>query len=1021
MNKKLIKKQQLVVFTAAVILLSVFFSYRVQAESDSNIKKILIINSYHEGFAWTRDETDAIIRILNNSSEDYSISVEYMDWMNYPANQNLSHLADYFKYKYRDQHIDTVIAADDIAVQFALKNRAEIFSNAPVVFCGINQNNVNRITGEYGRLTGVIEEIDPTETINLALNINPSLKKVYVLFDNTESGYSAGNLVMDKINSMNRGLKTVPLNNLSYDELIKSVKSYENDSIILLVSYNSDVNGRILDFKSASKEISKNSSVPVFHLNEIGLRRGALGGNLMSGRLQGEKAAQLAIRILNGENPDSIPFLSIKANRNAVDYKQLQRFNIPLDKIPKNYELINKPVTFFDTYRMLVLTALWIFLSLVVFIGILLFYIKKMNKMEKELEIRHEELSQIYEELTASDEELKQQYNELTSLEESLAASEERFRVATDGANAIIWDLDMLTMKYSFSDRWYELLGYEKDEIDEANGGWRTIIHPDDSTNAELKRNAHLDGKTSFYDCEYRVKNKKGDYIWFNVRGQVLKDLKGNNIRFAGSMIDISDRKDYEVKLQSSYQELEATYEELAATQDELQTQYDEILKNHEKLKATEERLAYLAYHDVLTGLPNKLSLYEKSDKNALIFSDSKAALLFIDMDNFKFVNDTMGHASGDQLIIKVSERLSSLLKEGCNLYRLSGDEFIIIIHGIQGKADAEIFASHILAGFKEEIRVQESELHISLSIGIAMSPEHGQKIEELLKNADISMYKSKEAGKNKYTVYDISMNEVFVERVNIEKYLYTALGKNEFELYYQPQLDISTRKITGFEALLRWNSPELGFVSPSKFINVAEDTHIIIQLGGWVLRNACDFIKKLHQEGNTDLYVSVNISILQLLQTEFNDMVIDILEYYELRPESLELEITESILVESFDAICRKLESLRDKGVRIALDDFGKGYSSLNYLRQLPISTLKIDKSFIDNISLKNESETLTGHIIAIGKSMGMSVVAEGVETQEQLDYLIRHGCNKIQGHLFSEAVTESELVRLLRSQLNN
>ncbi|MCJ7690259.1 MAG: bifunctional diguanylate cyclase/phosphodiesterase, partial [Clostridiaceae bacterium] len=372
-----------------------------------------------------------------------------------------------------------------------------------------------------------------------------------------------------------------------------------------------------------------------------------------------------------------------------------------------------------------------------------------------------------------------------------------------------------------------------------------------------------------------------------------------------------------------------------------------------------------------------------------------------------------------DKLIMKISERLASLLKESYSIFRLSGDEFIIIIKNIEGKGDVEIFASHIIDSFREEFHVIDSVLHISVSIGVTICPEHGNDLEELLKYADIAMYSAKDAGKNRYVVYEQLMNEVLTERMNIEKYLRTALEKNELEIYYQPQLDLETKKITGFEALMRWKSPELGFISPLKFIKVAEDTRLIIPLGNWILREACAFLTKLHIKGYTSLTVSVNVSIVQLLQIGFNDMVIDILELFGLDPNYLELEITESILMESFEIIGVKLESLREMGVRIALDDFGTGYSSLNYLKQLPISTLKIDKSFIDEITCESICETLTGQIIMLGRSMGMCVVAEGVERREQLEYLIYYKCNKIQGYICSKPIPEGEIEKLLEINL--
>lgn len=444
----------------------------------------------------------------------------------------------------------------------------------------------------------------------------------------------------------------------------------------------------------------------------------------------------------------------------------------------------------------------------------------------------------------------------------------------------------------------------------------------------------------------------------------------------------------------------------------ELQESYQELTATHEDLEASQEKLRYLAYHDLLTGLPNKLSLLERTKGGIFTTDKNSAALLFIDVDNFKNINDTMGHAIGDQFIVKVSERLTSLLNEGCSLYRLGGDEFIITIENIKTSEDAENLAANIHEGFKEEFEVLSSLLHISLSIGIGLYPEHGKTIEELLKYADIAMYSAKETGKNRYAVYNQFMNEVFTERVNIEKCLHSSLIKNEFEIYYQPQLNLETNEIAGFEALLRWNSPELGSVSPLKFIKVAEDIKLIIPLGAWVLRNSCAFLKKFHENGFKDLTVSINISILQLLQTDFNDLVIDSLKFFDLKPQHLELEITETILIESYEAVREKLESLSEYGIKIALDDFGKGYSSLSYLKQLPISTLKIDKSFIDNIS--TEEEILTKYIVTIGRSMGLCVIAEGVEKQEQLDYLNKHGCHKIQGYLHSKPLPENEIFKL-------
>lgn len=467
--------------------------------------------------------------------------------------------------------------------------------------------------------------------------------------------------------------------------------------------------------------------------------------------------------------------------------------------------------------------------------------------------------------------------------------------------------------------------------------------------------------------------------------------------------------------LKGANMELAAAYEQVAISRKELQLQYEKLLENQRKLIQSEKELEYQAYHDQITGVQNRLALINRI--NSLINEDSgrKIALIIADIDNFRNINDAMGHSFGDQLLIEVGTRLK-ILSEGCfELYRLSGDEYVILQEGFEEAAEVERLAVKLLKGFKSRFEINGSSLFATISMGAAVYPEHGDSLDELLKHADIALNKAKETGRNRIVFYTTHMNEAVAERVLIEKHLRTALDNNEFKLHYQPQIDIATRRISGLEALIRWESPELGSISPLKFINIAEDTHLIIPIGEWVLRNACMYLKELHQQGYDDLSVSVNISMLQLFQDDFADRVAEILDWSKLEPRYLELEITETILMESYEAIVEKLRLLRSKGVKIALDDFGKGYSSLNYLRQLPISTIKIDKSFIDSIGETGRRKSLTDLMVKIGRTMGMCVVAEGVETEYQLDYLTKHKCDKIQGYLFSKPVPAERVLDLL------
>ena len=468
-------------------------------------------------------------------------------------------------------------------------------------------------------------------------------------------------------------------------------------------------------------------------------------------------------------------------------------------------------------------------------------------------------------------------------------------------------------------------------------------------------------------------------------------------------------------ELTAAHEQLEAAHEELIASEEELREQYNVLMENQKMLNEYQEKLHHMAYYDSLTGLPNRLALYDGLTDELESKDEVGSALFFIDLDNFKYVNDTLGHAFGDQLLTKIGERFLSVFKNKGTAYRLGGDEFVLYVKGLKEPEDVEDVALKIISDFKRPFCIGGSILHTTFSIGVSLHPANGSNVDTLLKCADIAMYKAKGSGRNKYVIFDEQMNEEMRDRVLIDKHLRTALEKNELRIFYQPQVELKSGKITGFEALLRWNNPELGFVSPLRFIKVAEESNLINSIGEWVLREACYFIKGLQQQGYKGLTISVNVSMLQLLQDNFTDIVTQVLDFLNLEAEFLELEITESILMESYDIINSKLTMLRKRGVKIALDDFGKGYSSLSYLKQLPITTLKIDKNFVDSIVSEDVSSTLTGQIVAIGKNMGLSVIAEGVEQQQQIDYLCSHGCDKMQGYIFSRALPEKEIFELL------
>lgn len=433
------------------------------------------------------------------------------------------------------------------------------------------------------------------------------------------------------------------------------------------------------------------------------------------------------------------------------------------------------------------------------------------------------------------------------------------------------------------------------------------------------------------------------------------------------------------------------------------------------KLKSYQDRLHHNAYFDSLTGMPNRLSLYEDVSLRLQERSLERAALLFLDVDNFKYINDSLGHSYGDRLVAAIGERLTGLVLENRPIYRLSGDQLVIWLEPYRDEEQLKQLLHNIMNSCLKPFDLDGSSIHTSLSIGVSYYPEHGSDVDQLLRTGDLAMYQAKKAGGNQYACYEPAMNDSLVVRMNIEKHLRTALANNEFQLHYQPQYDSRQRRIVGFEALLRWNNPTLGYITPDRFIPVAEDTHLIIPIGEWVLQSACQFISRLRKQTGKSFGISVNLSVLQLTQDNFTEIVEQSAAAADLPLDALELEITESIFMESVDLITSKLKKLRSKGVRIALDDFGKGYSSLNCLLSLPITTIKIDKSFIDSIVSDQTYLSIAQHIISIGRTLGLDVVAEGVETEEQLRYLNDHHCHFIQGYLFSKPLPQAGVIALL------
>jgi diguanylate cyclase (GGDEF)-like protein len=456
------------------------------------------------------------------------------------------------------------------------------------------------------------------------------------------------------------------------------------------------------------------------------------------------------------------------------------------------------------------------------------------------------------------------------------------------------------------------------------------------------------------------------------------------------------------------------------------------IIRDVTDFKMSADKIKYLAYHDTLTHLPNRY-LFKDRLKQALVRaqrSNRLLGILFLDVDRFKNINDTLGHSIGDQLLRSIADRLTKSLRETDTVARLSdaefpsliarlgGDEFTILVTDLRNVEDASVISKRILSTLSEPFIIGTHEVFVSASIGIALYPSDGEDIDMLLKNADIAMYNAKEQGRNNFQYYSWAMNAHALERFTMENKLRKAITNNEFMLFYQPQINISTGKLMGVEALIRWLQPDLVLVRPGEFIRIAEETGLIVPIGEWVLRSACEQTRAWQKAGVEIPCTSVNVSGIQFRQNNFIDIISSILKDANLNPAHLKLELTESIIMKNSEDTIKKLHALKAMEIKISIDDFGTGYSSLNYLKRFPISSLKIDQSFIKELVTNTEDQSIARAIIGLAHTLNLEVIAEGVETSKQLTFLHESGCDGIQGFLICPPINPMSLAQFINEK---
>lgn len=555
-----------------------------------------------------------------------------------------------------------------------------------------------------------------------------------------------------------------------------------------------------------------------------------------------------------------------------------------------------------------------------------------------------------------------------------LHRNQQRLSQAQHIAKLGYWEIDLSGGKVHCSDELYWVLGMESDARVDSLDIFMNMVHADDRQAVqqaieEAQRTQHP------YELEHRIERPDGLEITVHQQGKLLLDDEGHPQTLLGTIQDITERK------------------------------------------AAEELIEYQAFYDSLTDLPNRrLFTDHVSHATPLAHQQQKQlAVLFMGLDRFKVVNDTLGHAAGDTLLREVAARLKGLNRDGVSIARFGADVFALLLEGLEHSSEVDAYVATLMEQMAVPLTIQGQEFFITTSVGISLFPHDGNGAESLMKAADTAMFRAKEAGGQQYQYFTADMNVVAQQRLQTENELRKALERDEFQVFYQPQVDATTRKIVSMEALIRWFHPERGMVSPLDFIPVAEDSGLIVPIGEWVLRTACRHTREWNEKYGLNLRVGVNLSGRQFAQPDLNEVVDSALKESGLPNSCLDLEVTESIAMDNIDDCISTLQQFKEKGIYSSMDDFGTGYSSLSYLQQMPLHTLKIDRAFVKDIKGGGENGEISRAIIAMAHSLGMNVIAEGVETEEQLVFLRDQRCDIIQGFFISKPLEHAAFEALL------
>jgi diguanylate cyclase (GGDEF)-like protein len=965
-----------------------YFSPGVQAHESF---RVLAIHAYSQEYPWTKSQHRGFVEELTrNSRVPVNISTEYLDTKRRAYNDDYARqFRRYIQVKYTGYKPNIIYVTDDYGYLFARNYLLKLYPDAPIIFSAVNDYS---IIDEIKSLPirGVFEKKDILRNLDLIHGLDKKNAEIIILGDGSSTYRVIETAIRQQLSKYpDIRVEFIVRNNM--EKLIEDLVNRKQKYLFLTsIGEIKGHTGLLLNPETVVSEIVGLGKFNIFTMEDSYFFDGVIGGYVTSGELQGKKAARLTLGMQMDSGIHQVENITESPNTYIFDQSELIRLGMSLpEAVSEKAIFYNIPPTFYEKNRtlILVMSTLLIVTSITIVSFIFILRIKKRENERKRKEERTAQLERYQNAMIAWSEASRENIGEAFKKATEISAN------TLDVKRVGIWLFDEDRTKIECR------IMYVSGEGHSSGGVLLRADFPRYFAAMESGRRIVIDDATS----DPATSEMTATYLLDND----IHSLLGAPIFYDRNIIGMICHEHIGKARKWTVNEEEFTT--LIASDISLSLEVD-------KRKVIEKNLEHQAYHDSLTGLPNRALLLDRIDQAIRHAKRNKSllAVLFLDLDNFKQINDSFGHSVGDTVLIAISGRLKNTLRDMDTIARLGGDEFTILLSEFDKEEEINEITTKLFDTLRKPLVIKGGELFVTTSIGISVFPNDGTDPEILLRNADAAMYRAKEKGRNGFEFYTEDMTERALEKVQMITNLNRALEHDEFEVYYQPQYDTQRKQLIGLEALIRWHHPQLGLICPDEFLYAAEESGLIVSLDRWLMNQAMQQMKSWKDEGIVLGRLSLNLTMQQIDQPDFLEFLMEQMKLYDCDGKSLRFEITEGQLMKNPERTIELLNRITALDIKISVDDFGTGHSSLAYLKKLPVDALKIDKEFIRGIPGDEDDVSIVKSIIALAKSMRLDVVAEGVETDDQLDFLSKEGCSLIQGYLFSHPKPAIEIPEL-------